>query len=85
MDITDKRNSLYRGALLAAVIFALVSCVLMISLKSHEGYFDSHGRIAVRAKTAFNGQNEAAQNDVLKKNFPFILQINREQSLLFPF
>lgn len=85
MDITDKRNSLYRGALLAAVIFALVSCVLMISLKSHEGYFDSHGRIAVRAKTAFNDQNEAAQNDVLKKNFPVHIADKPGAKLVIPF
>lgn len=73
MDITQKRDRLYRGALIAAILFAISTIGLLVCFKNFEAYFDSHGRIAMVAEAALVGQENASASSVRKRNFPVTL------------
>lgn len=69
MDLVQKRDGLYRGTMIAAVVFALAACGLIGCFKYYEDYFDSHGRIAVVAEAALVEQKNAALSTIRKRNF----------------
>lgn len=69
MDFVQKRDRLYRGTVIATVLFTLIACGLMVCFKYYEDYFDSHGRIAVVAEAALVEQKNAALSSVRKRNF----------------
>ena len=85
MDLVQKRNGLYRGAVIAAGVFALVAFGLMSCFKYYEDYFDSHGRIAVVAEAALEEQNNAAFRAIRKKNFRVAIVDEPTGRLVVPF
>lgn len=85
MDITQKRERLYRGTVITAVLFALATCGLLVCFKSFEAYFDSHGRIAVVAEAALVGQDSVTSTSIRKKNFSVTVLDEPGAKLVIPF
>ena len=85
MDFVQKRSGLYRGAVVAVVVFALVAFGLMGCFKYYEDYFDSHGRIAVVAGAALVEQNNASLSAVRKRNFRVNIVDEPTAKLVVPF
>ena len=85
MDITQKRDRLYRGALIAAILFAVSTIGLLVCFKNFEAYFDSHGRIAMVAEAALVGQENASAGSARKRNFPVTLVDEPGAKLVIPF
>ena len=85
MDMIQKRDRLYRGTLIATILFTLAACGLMISFKSFEAYFDSHGRIAMVAEAALVGQENAMTSSIRKRNFPVTVVDEPGARLVIPF
>ena len=85
MDITQKRDRLYRGAVIAAILFAVATCGLLVCFKNFEAYFESHGRIAMVAEAALVGQDNVSLGSVRKKNFPVTVLDEPGAKLVIPF
>lgn len=85
MDFVQRRNGLYRGAVLATGVFALVAFGLIGCFKHYEDYFDSHGRIAVVAEAALVEQNNASLSAIRKRNFRVNIVDEPTAKLVVPF
>lgn len=85
MDIVQKRERFYRGAFLTVILFALAAGGLMIGFKRYEGYFDSHGRMAVAAQAALAGQENTSVGTFHKRNFQVTVLDESGARLVIPF
>lgn len=85
MDLVQKRDRLYRGTVIAVVVFALATCGLIGCFKYYEDYFDSHGRIAVVAEAALVEQKNAALSTIRKRNFRVSIVDEPGAKLVIPF
>ena len=85
MDLAQKRKGLYRGALIAVSIFALVAFGMIGCFKYFEDYFDSHGRIALFAEAALIEQNKASLSTIRKRNFKVTIADEPTAKLVVPF
>ncbi len=85
MDLVQRRDRLYRGTVIAAMLFAVVTCGVLICFKSYEEYFDSHGRIAVVAEAALVEQKNAALSSIRKRNFKVTIVDEPGAGLVIPF
>ena len=85
MDLVQKRRGLYRGAVIAAGVFALATFGLIGCFKCYEDYFDSHGRIAVVAEAALLEQNNDSLSKIRKRNFRVSIVDEPEGKLIVPF
>lgn len=85
MDFVQRRNGLYRGAVVATGVFALVAFGLIGCFKYFEDYFDSHGRIAVVAEAALVEQNSESLRAIRKRNFRVNIIDEPAARLVVPF
>ena len=85
MDLVQKRDGLYRGTIIAVVVFSLTACGLIGCFKYYEDYFDSHGRIAVVAEAALVEQKNAALSTIRKRNFRVSIVDEPGAKLVIPF
>lgn len=85
MDFVQKRDRLYRGTMIATVLFTTVACGLLVCFKRFEDYFDSHGRIAVVAEAALVEQRNATISSIRKRNFPVTVVDEPGAKLEIPF
>lgn len=85
MDHVQKRDWLYRGTVIATLLFTIVVCGLIVCFKYYEEYFDSHGRIAVVAEAALVEQKNAALSPIRKRNFKVSFVDEPGAKLMIPF
>lgn len=85
MELVQKRDRLYRGTVIATVLFTLAACGLLFCFKYYEEYFDSHGRIAVVAEAALVEQKKATLSPIRKRNFPVTIVDEPGAKLVIPF
>lgn len=81
----QKRDRLYRGTVIAAMLFALLSICLVAGFKHFEDYLDSHGRIAVVVGAALTGQGSSPISYLSKRNFPVKIVDEPGAKLVVPF
>lgn len=85
MDMIQKRDRLYRSTVIAAALFAVAVCGLMVCFKCFEDYFDSHGRIAMVAEAALIEQENTIVSPIRKRNFPVTVVDEPGAKLVIPF
>ena len=58
------QDKLYRHAVIWTIIFAVVSCAVMVAFKMNEAYFDSYSAVAIQVENNVQDQTSAARYNI---------------------